>query len=175
MAALGIVALVSAACSSGGATSTTQTTKATVASGPSGRAAVAVATVGSVGSVLVNGSGMTLYRYTPDSTGKSTCTGTCAALWPPLTVPASTAHVVGGAGVSSADLGTIMRSDGSHQVTYKGLPLYTYTGDAKAGEASGQGVDGTWFVVSPSASASGSSTSSPSATTTTEPSGGYGY
>jgi hypothetical protein len=112
------------------------------------------------------------------------CTGGCASLWPPLTVPAGTTKVAGGAGVSSSDLGIIMRTDGSHQITYKGMPLYTYTGDTKPGQASGQGVGGTWFVVTAFAIPSGSSTApspssgsstAPSPTTTAKPSGGYGY
>jgi predicted lipoprotein with Yx(FWY)xxD motif len=137
---------------------------------------VSIATLGSLGPVLVDASGLTLYRYSLDTAGRSACTGGCASIWTPLTVPAGTEHVAGGAGVSRADLGIITRSDGSHQVTYKGMPLYTYTGDTKAGEATGQGSGGTWFVVSTSSTSSGSGTAAPSTTTTTtKPSGGYGY
>jgi predicted lipoprotein with Yx(FWY)xxD motif len=130
---------------------------------------VAAAPVGSLGTVLVTASGVTLYRYSPDGTGKSVCTGGCAAAWPPLTVPAGTTHVGAGRGVTAADLGTIRRADGTLQVTYQGRPLYRYVGDTKPGQASGQGLEGTWFVVTPTASTA--STGS----TTTKPSGGYGY
>jgi hypothetical protein len=54
------------------------------------------------------------------------------------------------------------------------MPLYTYTGDTKAGEASGQGVGGTWFVVT-TTSTSSSPTGGASPSTTTKSSGGYGY
>jgi predicted lipoprotein with Yx(FWY)xxD motif len=168
--ALGLVLLVAAACSSGGSASSPTTTTGSAAT-PAGTAGtVAVAKIGSLGTVLVDSSGRTLYRFTPDGTGKSVCTGACSSIWPPLTVSTST---VVGTGVGSGDLGTIMRSDGTRQVTYKGMPLYTYTGDTKAGVASGQGVEGTWFVVTTSASPSASGSSSPS--TTAKPSGGYGY
>jgi predicted lipoprotein with Yx(FWY)xxD motif len=116
---------------------------------------------------------MTLYRYTPDGTGTPMCTGGCASLWPPITVPAGTTHVVG-TGVSAANLGTVARSDGSLQVTYKGMPLYRYTGDSKAGDANGQGVAGIWFVIPASAgsTSAGAATTTP---TTAKSSGGYGY
>lgn len=172
--ALLVVVLVAAACSSGGTTAgTTSTVAGGSATSSPGSAVVKVASVGSLGGVLVDASGQTLYRYTLDTGGTSACTGTCASLWTPLTVPAGTAHVLAGTGVSSADLGTISRSDGSHQVTFKGMPLYTYTGDTKTGVASGQGVDGTWFVVSGTAPSAATGTSSTS--TTAPSSGGYGY
>ena len=126
--------------------------------------------MGSVGAVLVNSAGMTLYRYSPDGTGKPMCTGACATIWPALTVPAGTVHVTGGSGLTAADLGTTTRSDGTLQVTYKGMPLYTYSNDTKAGDAAGQGVGGIWFVITSGSSAR------PSAPTTTKAStGGYGY
>ena len=49
-------------------------------------------------------------------------------------------------------LGTTPRSDGKAQVTYNGHPLYTFAGDQKPGDTSGQGVNafgGLWYVVSP--------------------------
>ncbi len=176
--ALGAILVMAAACGSSAATpaSSTGGGSTTTAAGASGTGmvAVAVARVGSLGPVLVDKDGMTLYRYTPDGRDKSVCTGGCASLWPPLTAPAGTTTVAGGAGVPSPDLGTIVRADGTRQIIYKGMPLYTYTGDTKAGEASGQGVGGTWFVVTTtSGSASPTATTAPS--TTTAPSGGYGY
>lgn len=56
------------------------------------------------------------------------CRGICAAVpWPPvLTSMLATA----GPGVDQQDLGTIARPDGTHQVTYRGQPLYLFYGDA---------------------------------------------
>ena len=63
-----------------------------------------------------------------------------------------------------ASLGTVKRPDGTEQVTYKGMPLYTFAQDRAAGEANGQGIKdvGTWRAVSAS-----KSTSTAPATTTT--------
>ena len=66
-------------------------------------------------------------------------------------------------GVTGA-LGTITRDDGSTQVTFAGAPLYHFAADARAGDATGQGVNDVWFVVSPSGSivrASGAAGPSP--------------
>jgi predicted lipoprotein with Yx(FWY)xxD motif len=46
-----------------------------------------------------------------------------------------------------------MRSDGKAQVTYNGHPLYVFSGDEKAGDTKGEGVNafgGNWYVVDPS-------------------------
>ena len=46
-------------------------------------------------------------------------------------------------------IATITRDDGTSQVTYKGVPVYYFKGDAKAGDTSGQGTGGIWFVIAP--------------------------
>jgi hypothetical protein len=46
-----------------------------------------------------------------------------------------------------------MRSDGSTQLTVDGWPMYTYAGDSKPGQATGQGKNlsgGLWWVIAPS-------------------------
>jgi predicted lipoprotein with Yx(FWY)xxD motif len=176
--ALGLLVVVAAACSSGSASSSTTTTtgrSSTAATSGSGPASVTLAKVSGLGTVLVNSSGMTLYRYTPDGTGKSVCTGACASIWSPLTVPAGTMPV-GGGGLASGQLGTITRADGTMQVTYKGMPLYTYQGDKHAGQATGQNVGGTWFVISTTSAASAPAGGGTTPTTKSGGSGGgYGY
>jgi predicted lipoprotein with Yx(FWY)xxD motif len=154
--------LVASACGSTGAS--TPTTKARTAPALARSATASVATVasGSLGTILVDSSGRTLYRYTPDGTGKTTCTGACATAWPPLTVPSGTTHVVGSGGVTASELGTITRPGGTLQVTFEGIPLYRFAGDTAAGQTKGQGVAGIWFVVTVSRPAS-----SPTPTTTT--------
>ncbi len=133
-AALAAVILGAAGCSSGtsatSATTTPATTTPATTGGSSGASdVVSAASRGSLGEVLVDGQdGATLYRYTPDGTGTPTCTGGCATTWPPLTVPAGTTTVTSGAGVPSGALGTVSRSDGSLQVTFRGMPLYRYAG-----------------------------------------------
>lgn len=170
--------VVAAACSSGASSSTTTThagSSTAGTSGTSGQASVALAKVGSLGTVLVNGSGMTLYRFSHDATGMSNCTGGCLTIWPAVTVPAGTKPVAGH-GVVASQLGTITRSDGTTQVTYRGMPLYTYSGDHSAGQATGQNVADSWFVVTASGSpAPSSGGGAPTTTTMGGGSGGYGY
>jgi predicted lipoprotein with Yx(FWY)xxD motif len=45
-------------------------------------------------------------------------------------------------------LGTIERPDGRTQVTFKGRPLYSFSGDSKAGDVNGEGIKdvGTWHA-----------------------------
>ena len=104
---------------------------------------------GDLGTFLTDGSGRTLYLFAADNNGMSACSGACAAGWPPVTTdgsPAATGQA------RSALLGTVVRSDGSTQVTYGGHPLYYYAGDQSAGDTNGEGSDGfgaRWWVVSP--------------------------
>jgi predicted lipoprotein with Yx(FWY)xxD motif len=99
--------------------------------------------VGNV-NVITNSKGFTLYAFAPDTTTKSNCNGSCTKFWPPLKGP-----VTAGSGVKGK-IGTIKRSDGSTQATYNGHPLYTYVGDTKPGQDSGNNINlsgGFWKVV----------------------------
>ena len=60
---------------------------------------------------------------------------------------------IAGAGVDGTLLSTLTRDDGSMQVTYNGWPLYTFSGDIAPGDATGQGMDGVWFLVTPAGEA----------------------
>ncbi len=94
--------------------------------------------------LLTNASGLTLYWFAPDTSGKSVCYGSCAAYWPPVTGTPSA-----GPGVTGT-LGTITRTGGSIQATYDGHPLYTYIGDNAPGQASGNNLNlngGLWHDV----------------------------
>lgn len=55
------------------------------------------------------------------------CDALCAQYWPPVLTSGSPEA---GAGVDEHFLGTIMRPDGTRQVTYKGRPLYLSNNDA---------------------------------------------
>ncbi len=100
--------------------------------------------------VLTDAKGLTLYYYTPDKGGKVTCTGGCAAAWPPLFLPSGVTQPTGGPGVTGK-LGTVANPAGGEQVTYNGWPLYTWIKDKAPGDTTGQGVGGNWFVVTPDA------------------------
>ncbi len=113
------------------------------------------------GTILVSVKGLTLYTYAHDSKNHSACTGGCLSAWPALTVPSGETPV--GSGVSG--IGEFTRPNGSRQVTFKGKPLYFFTSDTKAGQVTGNGVNG-FSVVAPSGRAK---------TTTTTARSGYGY
>jgi predicted lipoprotein with Yx(FWY)xxD motif len=99
------------------------------------------------GPSLVGPDGMTLYIFTQDTDGTSTCYEDCAAAWPPFEVEAG-ATVEAGEGVTG-ELDIIERDDDSSQVTYEGMPLYFYAADAEPGDATGHGVGDVWFIASP--------------------------
>lgn len=104
----------------------------------------------SLGTILVDGKGRTVYVFANDKTNVSSCTGACIVDWPPVRAPAQLPASL--PGVNGA-LGSATRSDGSHQLTVSGHPVYTFVGDAAAGQTNGQGINlngGVWTVVSPS-------------------------
>jgi predicted lipoprotein with Yx(FWY)xxD motif len=104
----------------------------------------------SFGRILFDGRGFVLYAFTRDRHGKSSCSGACAAAWPPYSVKSGARA---GAGIAARRLGTTRRADGSLQVTYAGRPLYYYVGDRRPGQILCQGVSeygGIWRVVRPS-------------------------
>lgn len=101
-----------------------------------------------LGTVLAAGpKRLTVYLFEGDRPGTSSCSGACAAAWPPVTGKPQAA----GAAVS-ADLATINRASGAAQVTYKGHPLYFFVKDGDAGDAYGEGVKAfgaQWYALSP--------------------------
>jgi predicted lipoprotein with Yx(FWY)xxD motif len=92
--------------------------------------------------VLANARGLTLYWFAPDRPDASTCTGSCAAYWPPVTGSPQAGQGIPGR------FGTISRPGGGRQMTYDGHPLYTYIGDDGPGQANGNDLDlngGLWY------------------------------
>ena len=141
------LALIAAGCGGG---STSSTYGATALPGHGGVEDDRGDATHALGTVLVDAKGRTLYLFEKDKPTASTCNGSCAAVWPPLT---STGAPAAGHGVLKGKLGSVKRSDGSAEVTYAGHPLYTYAGDTKAGQVKGQGLDqfgAEWYVLNPS-------------------------
>jgi predicted lipoprotein with Yx(FWY)xxD motif len=126
------------------AETTAATTAVTEASTAAADATISLATVDEYGDVIVDASGFTLYLFSPDGTGPSTCTEGCATAWPP--VLADAAPTVGD-GLDATLVGTTERADGTTQVTYAGHPLYRFGGDSAAGDANGQEVGNVWYVL----------------------------
>ena len=130
---------------------------------PDGQAATIGVASTSLGNVLVDSQGRTIYLFKKDAGTKSTCSGACAAAWPPVR---TSGKPTVGSGLTASNVGTTPRSDGQPQVTYNGHPLYLFQNDQKAGDTNGQGVNAfgaAWYVMSPAGNAittSGSSSSS---------------
>jgi predicted lipoprotein with Yx(FWY)xxD motif len=98
-----------------------------------------------LGEIVVDGEGMTVYVFDKDTgSGQSACSGDCLTKWPAVVAESDSPAVDGVTG----EVGTITRDDGTKQVTLGGMPLYLSAGDAKAGDVTGQGVGGVWWVVS---------------------------
>ncbi|HSK95040.1 MAG TPA: hypothetical protein VK891_00350 [Euzebyales bacterium] len=97
-----------------------------------------------LGTILVNADGLTLYGFTDDTEGVSTCYDACAETWPP--VPGDAAP---DASLDAALFTTAARDDGGDQVVAGEWPLYTFAGDAAPGDVNGQGSGDVWFVVAP--------------------------
>jgi predicted lipoprotein with Yx(FWY)xxD motif len=130
---------------------------------------VTTATNATIGhTVLVARNGHTLYSLSAEQHGRFICKDkTCLSFWKPLVVRK------GSTPTGAARLGTIQRPDGRIQVTYKSLPLYTFTGDHARSDAKGEGFKdvGTWHAATVG-SASATTTTTP--TTTTDDHGGGG-
>jgi predicted lipoprotein with Yx(FWY)xxD motif len=142
--ALGVVslglALLATACASG------QTAAAGAAPG-SGGATVSVRTVNGA-AMLVGPDGKTLYTNNQDRPGRPMCTSSaCTAIWAPLTVHG--AQPMSG-GTVTGKVASVALADGTRQVTWQGMPLYTFSFDHSPGTATGDGVHdsfgGTSFV-----------------------------
>lgn len=97
-----------------------------------------------IGQVLTGPDGRTLYGFTQDSAGVSTCTGTCADAWPPAF--ASPEWAVG-PGLDTGIFSTIARPDGQQQLVAGRWPLYYFAGDSVPGDLTGQGSGDVWFAV----------------------------
>jgi predicted lipoprotein with Yx(FWY)xxD motif len=96
--------------------------------------------------VLTNTKGLTLYTLSGETHGKFICTtAECLKAWPPLLVTPGTTPK------GPVKLGTIKNPEGKTQVTFKGMPVYTFEGDSKKGEANGEGLKdvGVWHAVTP--------------------------
>jgi predicted lipoprotein with Yx(FWY)xxD motif len=105
---------------------------------------------------LASADGRTLYTFDKDTPGRSRCAAACLAAWPAFTAadPAK----------AGADFSIVTRDDGVQQWAYRGMPLYFFAGDAKPGDARGDGQGGVWHVIrtAPARAASAESADKPS-------------
>ncbi len=196
IAALATAAVLVAGCGSSSSSSSSTSTSSAPAPAASASSSTSSATTtaaaavtgvtiktakGSGGTYLAGPGGHALYLWVADTGDKSSCSGSCAKAWPPLVTKGKPAA---GSGVNASDLGTITRSDGTEQVTYKGHPLYYFIADSSAGSTKGQGTNGfgaKWWLVAPSgtaitagASSASASSGGSSSSSSSSSSGGWG-
>ncbi len=170
LVALAAVPLVLAACSNGSTSG--PGSQGSPKSAPAASAtSIGTDTATGIGTVLDTPAGLTLYINTKEEGGQIVCTGSCAQAWPPVaasgTVPASPSGVHG-------TFGTVTRPDGTTQLTFDGMPLYTFAGDTAPGQANGQGLSGVWYAVGPKGPITTMSTGSSSGSSSSGSGGGNG-
>ncbi|MFE7184783.1 SCO0930 family lipoprotein [Streptomyces erythrochromogenes] len=100
-----------------------------------------------LGEHIVDGKGMTVYRFKKDTAWPmvSNCVGDCLTKWP-VVPPVDKANAKG---ITEKNYRVMDRPDGKKQQTVDCWPVYTFSGDKKPGDTNGQGVGGTWYAVSP--------------------------
>jgi predicted lipoprotein with Yx(FWY)xxD motif len=85
--------------------------------------------------VLVDSEGRTLYTAEVEQ-DRILCTGACTSFWEPLGGSASEAESA--SADLELDLGVVSRPDGGEQLTFEGLPLYSFT-EEDPGQLEGDG------------------------------------
>ncbi len=140
--------MVLAACGSSDEAATTDEAPA-AAPAADDAAAIEISTGSTdAGDVLVNDADLSLYGFLPDEGGIATCGGGCAQAWPPILLPSSDLPD----GLDASLFGVTDAADGGSQLMANDWPLYLFAGDAAAGDITGQGSGGNWFLVAPDGS-----------------------
>ena len=96
-----------------------------------------------LGWVMATAKGLVVYTFGKDSKGAPpTCTGSCAAVWAPVTgVPKA-----GPADTFPGTFGVVTGAGGKKVITYDGYPLYTFV-SAPPLSTKGNGLEGAWHVI----------------------------
>lgn len=92
------------------------------------------------GEYLTDFADKALYIFDKDTEGVSNCYDTCAQKWPVYTSGATAQKVL------PVNVTVITRKDGTKQFAWKGMPLYYFASDTKAGDITGDGVGGVWHL-----------------------------
>ncbi len=82
--------------------------------------------------------GFSLYTFDNDELGVSNCRGGCLSNWPAL--------MANEGAEAQSPYSLIERNPGELQWALNGQPLYFFSGDAAAGDISGDGVGGVWHL-----------------------------
>jgi predicted lipoprotein with Yx(FWY)xxD motif len=104
-----------------------------------------------IGPLLVNSSEHTIYMFVRDKHNKDVCRkikrGRCEKKWPAVTTKGKPSL---GPGVKKSLVGTIPYRGNLREVTYKGHPLHTYTGDTSKRDVLNIGIKdfgGAWYAL----------------------------
>ncbi len=98
--------------------------------------------------ILEGDADRSLYYSSSDSPTHVTCRSLCAETWVPFLKPQAPLITPPYQNGPSGTLMWVWLS-GECQAEYNGHPLYTYAGDLRPDEASGNDRQDTWFVVTP--------------------------
>jgi predicted lipoprotein with Yx(FWY)xxD motif len=152
----GAVALIVTGCGGAGGSSSSPTPAST--NPPAHTTTVSTTKKPDLGRILVNSEGFTVYTFSKDRRTnipcldtcpeRSACYEACEEAWPPVPV-SGTPEATGG--VDPYEIGATRRNNGTLQMTYAGQPLYTYSGDHRPGETTGngaEGFEGEWTAIS---------------------------
>jgi predicted lipoprotein with Yx(FWY)xxD motif len=119
--------------------------------------------------VLVDSEGRTLYTAEVEQ-DRILCTDGCTSFWEPTGASATEAESA--SADLGLDLGVVSRPDGGEQLTFEGLPLYTFT-EEDPGQLEGDGFvddfEGTRFEWAAATTGSGSGPTGSDAPSDTSP------
>jgi predicted lipoprotein with Yx(FWY)xxD motif len=161
LAALAGVSLLTLSACGSGSSSSTASQAGSTANQTAASTGLHVAST-SLGKVVVDGQGHTVYMLTADHGGHSSCSSACLQYWPSV-APGKASGVTAKVG-STATVGS--------------WPVYTYVGDSKPGDVTGEGIanfGGVWYAVSPNGTPVKAGGSSGSSSSSSSSSGRYGY
>jgi predicted lipoprotein with Yx(FWY)xxD motif len=163
LAAIVVAAVVLAAC--GGSDDNGNATSVNASNAGTHSGVVSVGKVDST-EVLADSQGNTLYSADVEKGGQVMCTSSCTSIWKPASASAKQAKSA--SAQLDLELGTVKRPDGGQQLTFKGMPLYSFTQEG-VGQLTGDGVadsfngtDFVWTSATTGASTGSSESSAPS-------------
>jgi predicted lipoprotein with Yx(FWY)xxD motif len=95
-----------------------------------------------LGNILTDGAGRVLYYFAADTPGGNPLFS--GSSWPYVTVPPAPKA---DAGVSAMLASSTFGKPGGPYLTVNARPVYTYVGDAEAGQANGHGAGSVWWTI----------------------------
>jgi predicted lipoprotein with Yx(FWY)xxD motif len=143
--AAALVALL-AACGGGDEDSEDSGCAATGEPNAKGQVTLIAAETKDAGDVIADAACQPLYVNDVDNEKKISCTGECARVWIPVTLPGKgSVRAVTPQQVGQVDL--VKRPDGQTQVALNDKPLYRFSGDTEPGDTNGEGVSDSYAGV----------------------------